>query len=230
MRGIWSSAWDFYQSRSSALAAICVTCGGVAAFEVWVLELLPCSPRDWEEAKRLVLSHKMKWSVQLCASAITGGSPNSTLLGVRYKLERHAGIIRNPSLLKKLRNSHELHSGRWINRPLLELWEDFFLFFFSFFFYLSKRLFCLEPPFNCLWMSFSWFGLMLLVFQMLMPFYTDGKSNFKVHLRCYCVESYNWQVKLGCFCKSADVYKLVLILNSTFFLKNYLFWIISSPR
>lgn len=96
----------------------------------------------------------------------------------------------------------------------------FFSLFLFFFFYLSKRLFCLEPPFNCLWMSFSWFGLMLLVFQMLMPFYTDGKSNFKVHLRCYCVESYNWQVKLGCFCKSADVYKLVLILNSTFFFKT----------
>lgn len=148
MRGIWSSAWDFYQSRSSALAAICVTCGGVAAFEVWVLELLPCSPRDWEEAKRLVLSHKMKWSVQLCASAITGGSPNSALLGVRYKLERHAGIIRNPSLLKKLRNSHELHSGRWINRPLLELWEDFFLFFFSFSFFFKQKTFLFGAAFQ----------------------------------------------------------------------------------
>lgn len=83
----------------------------------------------------------MKWSVQLCASAITGGSPNSALLGVRYKLERHAGIIRNPSLLKKLRNSHELHSGRWINRPSLELWEDFFLFFFSFSFKQKTFLF-----------------------------------------------------------------------------------------
>lgn len=75
----------------------------------------------------------MKWSVQLCSPASTGGSPHSALLGVRYTLERHAGIIRDPRLLKKLRNSHELHCGRWINRPSLELWEDFF----------KPRLFCL---------------------------------------------------------------------------------------
>lgn len=92
--------------------------------------LLPQGLRgDWKTG----LSHKMKWSVQLCAPASTGGSPHSTLLGVRYTLERHAGIIRDPRLLKKLRNSHELHCGRWINRPSLELWRIF----------LSKRLFCL---------------------------------------------------------------------------------------
>lgn len=66
----------------------------------------------------------MKWSVQLCAPASTGGSPHSALLGVRYTLERHAGIIRDPRLVKKVRNRHELHCGRWINRPWLELWED----------------------------------------------------------------------------------------------------------
>lgn len=136
--------------------------------------LLPQGLRgDWKTG----LSHKMKWSLRLCAPASTGGSPHCTPLGVRYTLERHAGIIRDLRLLKKLRNSHELHCGRWINRPSLESWVDL----------LCEKGFsvCLEPPFNCLWMSFSWFGFrMFLVFQMLMLSYTDGKSNFKVHILC----------------------------------------------
>lgn len=133
------------------------------------------APLGFEETERLV--YPTRWSGQ-CSSVVlhaSVGSPHSTPLGVRYTLERHAGMIRDPRFLKKLRNSHELHCGRWINRPWRELLEDF----------LKQKAFlvCWELPFNCLWMSFSWFGLML-VFQMLMLFYTDGRSNFKVHILC----------------------------------------------
>ena len=145
-----TSACDFISSKdesacSSAQTATCITCGNVP--NVWGFQSWSSSAASPGFDRKAGLSHKMKWSVQLCAPASTGGSPHSALLGVRYTLERHAGIIRDPRLLKKLRNSHELHCGRWINRPWLELWGDFFFFFFY-----RKKGFsvCLEPPFNCL--------------------------------------------------------------------------------
>lgn len=180
---MWTSACDFIGLKdesawSSARTATCITCGNVP--NVWGFQSWSSSAASPGFDRKAGLSHKMKWSVQLCAPASTGGSPHSALLGVRYTLERHAGIIRDPRLLKKLRNSHELHCGRWINRPRLELWEDFFFFFF-----LPKQAFlCVWSRLSTAWMSFSWFALMLSGFQMLIPLHTDGRSNFKVRILC----------------------------------------------
>ena len=56
--------------------------------------------------------------------------------------------------------------------------------FFFFFFTEKKAFLCVWSRLSTAWMSFSWFGLMLSGFQMLIPLHTDGRSNFKVCILC----------------------------------------------
>lgn len=97
-----------WQRSSLSVFSLCRTTAAAAL-------LLPTSPswelerlKDWfiprDEAVRVVLrSHTH--------AGREGESSHSAPLGVRHTSERHAGIIRDPSLLKKLRNSHELHTA-----------------------------------------------------------------------------------------------------------------------
>lgn len=57
---------------------------------------------------------------------------------------------------------------------------------------------------------------MLLVFQMQMLFYTDGKSNFKVHILCRKLQLTS---KIRMFSRLVVVSMLVWIVNSTIWLK-----------
>lgn len=76
-------------------------CSTLCVFQPWSSITAP--PRVWGDWKT-GLSHKMKWSLQLCATASSvggrRGSPHSALLGVRHTLESHAGIIRDSTLLR----------------------------------------------------------------------------------------------------------------------------------
>lgn len=95
--GIWTSGQRLYQPQTLKQCTDSHMCNLWQCSNLWgssfgAPALLPQGLQgDWKTG----LSHKMKWSVQLCAPASTGGSPHSALLGVRYTLERHAGIIRD---------------------------------------------------------------------------------------------------------------------------------------
>lgn len=124
-------------AHSSVQAARCVTCGSAPTYRLWGFSLwaparLPQgfvgSLKGWFYPTRWSGQWPSDGSArhpadQLHAPASTGGSPHSTLSGVNYTLKSRAAIIRTSTLRKKLRNSHDLHCSRWINRPWIELWK-----------------------------------------------------------------------------------------------------------